>query len=112
MYHPRMPSDLSSTLNALKARFKPGAVDKQTIYYLSLGDAPGDKWTVTVSPTVCELSPGKPENADCVLKTSAALFAKLVDGSWKPGVMDFMSGKIKTSDLPRLQLLQKAFGLG
>jgi putative sterol carrier protein len=107
-----MAADLESTLNALKQRFKPGAVDRTTVYYLSLGEAPGEKWTVTVSPTTCELAPGKPENADCVLKTSAALFQKLVEGSWKPGVMDFMSGKIKTSDVPRLQLLQKAFGLG
>ena len=104
--------DLATTLEALKQRFKPGAVDKQTVYYLSLGDKPDEKWTVTVSPTTCELAAGKPENADCVLKTSVPLFEKLVAGSWKPGVMDFMSGKIKTSDVARLQLLQKAFGLG
>jgi long-chain acyl-CoA synthetase len=107
-----MAADLDSTLAALKQRFKPGQMDRPTIYYLSLGDAPGEKWTVTVTPAACDYAAGKPENADCVLKTSAALFAKLVDGSWKPGVMDFMSGKIKTSDVGRLQLLQKAFGLG
>lgn len=107
-----MAANLESTLAALKQRFKPGQVTGQTVYYLSLGDGPGEKWTVTVGPTECEYAPGKPENADCVLKTSSALFAKLVDGSWKPGVMDFMSGKIKTSDVARLQALQKAFGLG
>ena len=106
-----MADDLASTLDALKQRFKPGAVDKPITYYLSLGDGPGDKWTVLVSPTACDLQAGKPDNADCVLKTSTALFAKLVSGSWKPGVMDFMSGKIKTSDIDKLQLLQKAFGL-
>jgi hypothetical protein len=46
-----------------------------------------------------------------VLKTSADLFQQLVAGTWKPGVMDFMKGKVKTSDIDRLQLLQKAFGL-
>jgi long-chain acyl-CoA synthetase len=104
-------ADLESTLNALKQRFKPGAVDKTVTYYLSLGDAANEKWTVVLTPTAAELKPGKPENADCVLKTSAELFQQLVAGTWKPGVMDFMKQKIKTSDIDRLQLLQKAFGL-
>jgi long-chain acyl-CoA synthetase len=106
-----MAIDLAKTLEGLKQRFKPGAVNAPTVYYLSLGDAPGEKWTVTLTPTACELAPGKPENADCVLKTSSELFAELAAGSWKPGVMDFMSGKIKTSDVDKLQRLQKAFDL-
>jgi long-chain acyl-CoA synthetase len=108
-----MPDDLTKTLEGLKQRFKPGALgsDKAITYYLSLGDGADEKWTVTVSKTSCELQPGKPANADCVLKTSADLFAKLVAGTWKPGFTDFMTGKIKTSDVEKLQLLQKAFGL-
>ena len=106
-----MAADLASTLESLKQRFKPGIIPKTTIYYLSLGDRPDEKWTVTLTPADCQLAPGKPPNADCVLKTSAELFRKLVDGSWKPGVMDFMSGKIKTSDVDLLQRLQQAFGL-
>ena len=106
-----MAVDVTKTLQDLKLRFKPGTVAEKTVYYLSLGEAAGEKWTVTLSPTSCELSPGKPDNADCVLKTSSDLFAKLVDGSWKPGFMDFMSGKIKSNDPEKLQRLQKAFGL-
>jgi long-chain acyl-CoA synthetase len=109
----RMPDDLAKTLESLKQRFKPGALgnDKAITYYLSLGDAPDEKWTVTVSGQSCELAPGKPANADCVLKTSTELFGKLVAGTWKPGFTDFMTGKIKTSDVEKLQRLQKAFGL-
>jgi long-chain acyl-CoA synthetase len=106
-----MASQLEATLEALKQRFKPGSVDKPTTYYLSLGEGPGEKWTVKLSPTGVELQPGKPDNADCVLKTSASLFQRMVAGDWRPGVMDFMSGKVKTSDIERLKLLQKAFGL-
>ena len=102
---------LQATLDDLKARFVPGVVDKSTIYYLSLGDGPDDKWTVTVTATGCTVAQGKPANADCVVKTSRELFAKLVDGTWKPGFTDFMSGKIKTSDVEKLQQLQKAFRL-
>jgi long-chain acyl-CoA synthetase len=104
-------STLAEGLEALKKRFQPGTVAKKTTYYLSLGDGPGEKWTVTLTPTECTLSPGKTENADCVLKTSAELFGKLVAGTWKPGFTDFLSGKIKTSDVELLQRLQRAFGL-
>jgi long-chain acyl-CoA synthetase len=106
-----MSQDLRGALDALKTRFRPGSVDRELVYYLSLGDAPDEKWTVKLGPKSCELAPGKPENADCVLKTSAALFAGLVDGSWQPGLTDFVSGKIKTSNLDLLQKLQLAFGL-
>lgn len=104
-------ADLNETLTALQKRFKPGAFKRTATYYLSLGDGPGEKWTVTLSPTACELTAGKPANADCVLKTSVSLFERLVAGTWKPGVMDFMSGKIKTSDIDLLKALQDAFGL-
>ncbi len=106
-----MSVDLAKTLESLQKRYVPGTIKETTTYYLSLGDAAGEKWTVKLTPTAAELAPGKPENADCVLKTSAELFAKLVAGTWKPGAMDFMSGKIKTSDVEKLQRLQKAFGL-
>ena len=106
-----MPHDLQSTLETLKARFKAGSVDETTTYYLSLGESEGEKWTLTVTPEACHVTPGKIEVADCVLKTSAELFVKLVEGSWKPGVMDFTTGRIKTSDVLLLRRLQEAFGL-
>jgi long-chain acyl-CoA synthetase len=105
-----MSAELRSTLEALKTRFKAGAVDRTISYYLSLGDGADEKWTVTLSPTSFDAVPGKPARADCVLKTSAELFVKLVNGAYKPGVSDFLTGKIKTSDIDLLQRLQKAFG--
>jgi long-chain acyl-CoA synthetase len=107
----RMSEELGKTLEALATRYKAGTFDKRTTYYLSLGEGPGEKWTVTFEPTSCEVRAGKVENADCVLKTSADLFRKLVAGTWKPGVMDVMQGKIKTSNVDLLQRLQQAFGL-
>ena len=104
-------TQLQSTLESLKTRFKPGTVDETVTYYLSLGDGEGEKWTLTVTPESCHLTPGKIEVADCVLKTSADLFMKLVEGSWKPDAKDFMLGKIKTSDVLLLRQLHQAFGL-
>ncbi len=103
--------DLQKTLAALQARYRPGVVEKKTTYYLSLGDGEGQKWTVTLTPEACAVTPGKTEGADCVLKTSADLFEKLVAGTWKPGMGDFFTGKIKTNDVDLLQKLQQAFGL-
>jgi long-chain acyl-CoA synthetase len=104
-------TQLQSTLETLRTRFKVGAFEETVTYYLSLGDAEGEKWTLTVTPETCHLTPGKIEVADCVLKTSADLFVKLVNGSWKPDAKDFLLGKIKTSDVLLLRRLQEAFDL-
>ena len=105
-----MSQALRETLEGLRTRFRPGTVAKPTTYYLSLGDGPDEKWTVTMTDTTCDLAPGKTGTADCVLKTSADLFVKMLAGKHKPGPMDFMTGKIKTNDLDLLLQLQKAFG--
>jgi long-chain acyl-CoA synthetase len=105
-----MNQALRDTLDGMKARFRPGSVDKKTTYYLSLGEGEGEKWTVTLTSTTCDVAPGKTGNADCVLKTSADLFVKIMSGAHKAGPMDFMTGKIKTNDLDLLQRLQRAFG--
>jgi long-chain acyl-CoA synthetase len=104
--------DLPRVLESLKGRFRPGAVDRKTTYYLSLGEAPGEKWNVTLTPTGCEVAQGKIDKADCVLKMSAPLFVSLVEGRWKPGAMDLLSGKIKTNEIELLKRLQTSFGLG
>jgi long-chain acyl-CoA synthetase len=103
--------DLRRTLDSLAGRYRPGVVERKTTYYLSLGDAPDEKWTVTLTPTSCELTPGKVDKADCVLKMAAELFVKLVAGTFKPGAMDLLSGKMKTNDIDLLRRLQQAFDL-
>jgi len=103
--------DLPSTFAALQARFRPGAVDRPITYYLSLGEQPGEKWTLVVSPTACEVREGKVVNADCVLKMPADKFIAMAAGRWQPGAMDVLSGKVKTSDIDLLRRLQQAFGL-
>ena len=101
---------LQQALEGLQGRYKPAAIDREIVYYLSLGEDPGDKWTVTLTPTGCSMAPGRVGNAHCVLKTSADLFMKMIDGSYQPGPLDFMKGKVKTSDLDLLLRLRKAFG--
>jgi putative sterol carrier protein len=102
---------LQDALEALRARYSAAAIDRETIYYLSLGDRADEKWTVTLSPTSCSMAPGRVGDAHCVLKMRGDLFMKLIDGSYKPGAMDFVTGKIKTSDVNLLLRLQQAFPL-
>ncbi|HET6282363.1 MAG TPA: SCP2 sterol-binding domain-containing protein [Polyangia bacterium] len=104
-------SNLAGTLEGLKTRFKTGIVAKKTTYYLSLGEGTGEKWTVTLTPAACDVQAGKVKDADCVLKTSADLFARLIAGTWQPGIADFLTGKIRTNDIDLLKKLQLAFGL-
>jgi len=107
-----MPShSLEDCLESLRTNYKPGGVDRETTYYLSLGDAPGEKWTVTLTPTSCSAAPGRIGEAQCVLKMRADLFMKMVDGSYKPGALDFMTGKLKTNNIELLLRLRQAFGI-
>ena len=48
------------------------------------------------------------EEADCVLKTSPEMFIKMWDG-YKPSMMDFMGGKIKSNNPTLLQDFAGAF---
>ena len=103
-------SSLEERLESLRTSYKAGAVDRETVYYFSLGEAPGEKWTVTLTPTSCSAVPGRVGEADCVLKMRADLFVKMIDGSYKPGAMDFMTGKLKTNNIELLLRLRQAFG--
>ena len=97
----------------LEGRFVPGAIEKPTSFYFSLGSASDGKWTLALSPEAASFRPGRPEggSADCVLKTSVEIFEKIVRESYTPSVAEFMAGKVKSNDIALLQVFQKAFDL-
>ena len=49
--------------------------------------------------------------ADCVLKTSAEIFTKIVRDAYTPGPSEFLSGAIKSNDVGLLMTFQKVFAL-
>jgi putative sterol carrier protein len=106
-----MSNTVEATLESMRGRFRPSVIDRAIVYYLSLGDDPDDKWTVTLTPGGCSMAKGRGGNADCVLKMRKDLFARLLDGSFKPGAFDFVTGKIKTNDVNLLLRLRQAFGM-
>ena len=97
----------------LEHKFKPAAVDRPVSFYFTLGNDEHAKWTVKVDKERCEIRPGKPDGgvADCVLKTSADIFTKIVREAYVPGPAEFMSGAVKSNDVGLLFEFQKAFQL-
>jgi long-chain acyl-CoA synthetase len=106
-------SPVTGLFDELSGRFVPGAVDKPTSFYFSLGDSADGKWTLDLRPELAAFAPGKPSTgtADCVLKTSVEIFTKIVHESYTPSIAEFMAGKIKTNDPGLLQVFQRAFNL-
>ena len=82
-------------------------------WYFSLGESDGPRWTVAVDKDRCLVKPGRPEGgrADCVVKTSPATFARIVRDAYIPTPDEFISGAIKTNDIPLLIELSRVFDL-
>ena len=97
----------------LEGKFQKDAVDKPVSFYFTLGNDEKAKWTVVVSKETCEVKLGKPSggSADCVLKTSAEIFTKIVRDAYMPGPSEFLSGAIKSNDVGLLMTFQKVFAL-
>ena len=97
----------------LETKFRAGEVERPLSYYVSLGNDELAKWTVRVDAARCDVRPGKPEGgeADCVLKTSPEIFAKIVRESYVPSPADFMSGVFKSNDVALLMTFQRVFQL-
>lgn len=93
---------------ALPASYRKGIFSTVTTFYFSVDET---KKTVTLGPDGCAVAEGKTvEAADCVCKTSGEFLARIWDQGYRPGPMDFMSGKIKSNAPQLLQQFLEAFG--
>jgi len=103
------PDTLADLFAELQERFVAGAVDRPVSYYFALGE---DRWTVRVSRDACEVMPGKVVNpADCVLKTTPAIFTRIVREAYTPSPAEFVSGAVKSNNINLLFTFQKVFQL-
>ncbi len=93
-------------VSEMTRRYVPGKVPRALTYYLSIGE---HKYTMKLSASECAITPGKVENADCVIKSDPAVFARLVIERKAPGALDIARGRFKTSDVSLLALLQDCF---
>ena len=101
-------SELKAIFEEMEKRYVPGKIDEPVVFYFSLGEAEEDKWTLVLEPESCTIKQGK-QDADCFLKTSKEMFVKIITGTYKPGPMDFMTGKIRSDDPFKLQVLMDVF---
>ncbi|HEX7666046.1 MAG TPA: lysophospholipid acyltransferase family protein, partial [Polyangiaceae bacterium] len=104
---------LVGVFNELGEKFKKENVLRPVSFYFTLGGDEFAKWTVTIDKEKCEIALGKPAGgtADCVLKTSAEIFTKIVREAYVPSPAEFMSGAIKSNDVSLLDDFQRAFQL-
>lgn len=93
---------------SLSEAFVPGVMDEPLVYYFSLGEA---RKTVHLDDKTCSVEDGRTvDNADCVCKTDESFFISIWNDGYRPGMGDFLSGKIKSNDPAALQVFLKAFG--
>lgn len=110
---PERPHPLVQLFAELEGKFRAGEVERPVSYYVTLGAGDLAKWTVRVDARACDVRPGKPDGgqADCVLKTSPEIFAKIVREAYVPSPADFISGAFKSNDVALLTTFQKVFRL-
>jgi long-chain acyl-CoA synthetase len=97
---------------SLNQRFDPARVEKPITWYFSLGAKDGPRWTVSVDEAAVKVKPGRPDGAaDCVVKTSEDIFSRLVQDAYVPEPAEFISGTIKTNDIPLLIEFSRVFAL-
>ena len=104
------PESLATVFRELESRFVRGSVEQPVSFYFALGDT--ERWTVRITESECEVRPGKVTTpADCVLKTTPAMFKRIVRERYTPSPAEFMAGTIKSNNISLLFTFQKAFQL-
>jgi long-chain acyl-CoA synthetase len=100
----------TQALESLSTRFDTERLDRPVSWYFSLGDL---KYSVAVNEDGCVVNPGRPQggSADCVIKATPEMIRRLICESYVPTPSEFVSGAIKTNDIPLLIEFSRVFDL-
>jgi long-chain acyl-CoA synthetase len=102
--------NMADLFRELENRFVAGSVKDPISFYFALGKR--ERWTVQVTAEACRVVNGKvADSADCVLKTSPAMFTRIVREAYTPTPGEFMSGTVKSNNIALLLTFQKVFQL-
>jgi len=94
--------------SSLQQSYRTGVFNVPTTFYFSIDET---RKTLTLDSTGCDIQDGKTvADADCVCKTSARMFNRIWHEGYRPGIMDFMGGAIKSNAPQLLQQFLTAFG--
>ena len=108
---PRTPIEQAKdALDSLTARFDAQRVERPVSWYFSLGEL---KYSVAVDGAACTVQAGRPQGgaADCVIKAEPDMIRRLILDAYIPTPAEFVSGAIKTNDIPLLIEFSRVFGL-
>ena len=90
-------SEIAKIFQGLPRLFLKGSVKTPRTFYFALDD--DEKWTVDLTKDKCVVTKGKPdEDPDCYLKTSKKMFLDVWNGTYVPGMKDFLLGTIKSNN--------------
>jgi len=93
---------------AMPSQYVPGLVSQPVSYYFSFENS---KKTARLTSERAVIEDGKTvDAADCVCKTSAAFFIAIWRDGRRPGMGDFLSGKIKSNNPAALETFLRCFG--
>ena len=99
---------IETIFSGLEDSYSSGVIDAETSFYFSIDNI---KKTVVLTPDACRVEDGKTiEEVDCVCKTGSDFFLKIWNDGYRPGMGDFMSGKIKSNNPLTLKDFLAAFG--
>jgi putative sterol carrier protein len=99
---------LETIFTGMPDAFVPGVITSPTSFYFSLGEC---KKTVQLSVDQCLVSDGHAvAEADCVCKTTPDFFVKIWEEGYRPGMLDFLGGTIKSNKPEMLQTFLRCFG--
>lgn len=103
---------LGDIFGDLERRFQAAEVKEPVTWYFSLGDGKEAKWTVQVTPERCLIVNDKLDGrADCVFKTDAKTFTKIIKDHYIPDVSEFLNGTVKTNNPELLTTFIQVFNL-
>jgi long-chain acyl-CoA synthetase len=104
---------VAAEFQRLPDRFVPAKLARPLSWYFSLGGDTGPRYTVTVGNAGCDVKNGRPVDgkADCVVKTTPELMRRILQEAWLPGPPEFLSGAIKTNEIPLVIEFARVFDL-
>jgi long-chain acyl-CoA synthetase len=96
----------------LEKRFQKDEVKDPCTWYFSLGEFKEAKWTVQVTKERCLIVNDKLDGkADCVFKTDAKTFSRIIRDHYIPDVSEFLNGTVKTNNPELLTTFIQVFNL-
>jgi long-chain acyl-CoA synthetase len=101
---------VAAAFEGLAKRYDPERIERSVSWYFSLGEV---KYSVAVTAEECTVQPGRPStgSADCVIKATPDMINRLICEGYVPTPAEFMSGAIKTNDIPLLIEFSRVFDL-